>query len=255
VAWDDGFVFEHRSVMEHAVFQDDWLYRLFRWCVMKANYAPGNYRGTPVPVGSFITGKLRAAEELGVTPSKWFRGIHRLAEAPYEVISIQANREWTMLTVVNYKTYQTASSRSEPPANPERTASEPPANPIEESNKSIKQESNNKPKAKGEPDKRASPQVDVEGVRFPEFPCVIGRRSKEPTWTLTDSLVADLQEVFTGVDVPGQCREAHLWCKTNKSDRKTADGMPEFLRKWMKRQQNQKPFTYQKQQTFVPDLQ
>lgn len=129
---DGGYVKEHRSVMEHAVFQDDWLYRLFRWCIMKANFTPGTFKGVAIPVGSFVTGKIRGSEELGVTPSKFHRGIHRLTEAPYEVIQVAANRDWTMITVCNYRTYQNADERSEPPMDRQRTASEPPAKPIEE---------------------------------------------------------------------------------------------------------------------------
>jgi hypothetical protein len=137
---DGGYVKEHRSVMEHAVFQDDWLYRLFRWCIMKANFTPGTFKGVVVPVGSFVTGKIRGSEELGVTASKFHRGIHRLTEPPYEVITVDANRDWTMISVCNYKTYQSSICDSEPQVDRQRTASEPPAKPIEELKKLRTQE-------------------------------------------------------------------------------------------------------------------
>lgn len=122
----------HRAVLDHPVFEDEWLWKLFTWCILKANYREGVFRGAVVPVGSFVTGKNRGAEELHVTPSKFFRGIHRLAEPPYNCITLTANREWTMITVCKYRSYQNAIVGGEPPANHKRTASEPPAKPIEE---------------------------------------------------------------------------------------------------------------------------
>jgi hypothetical protein len=122
----------HRAVLDHPVFQDEWLWKLFTWCILKANYRVGTFRGVEVPVGSFVTGKNRGAEELHVTPSKFFRGIHRLTEDPYRCITLTANRDWTMINVCNYKTYQNAIVGGEPQTNRQRTASEPPAKPIEE---------------------------------------------------------------------------------------------------------------------------
>ncbi len=117
----DGFVFEDRAVMDHAVFQDDWLYRLFRWCVMRANYAPGVFKGHDIPIGSFATGTNSGAESLGVARSKFHRGLHRLTEIPYEVITLEVKRDFTIVTVVNYTTYQTSKRKSETPGNANET--------------------------------------------------------------------------------------------------------------------------------------
>ena len=70
------------------------------------------------------------------------------------------------------------------------------------------------------------------------FDTVPGRKSSSATWALTQDFVDELQEAYPGVDVPAQCRKARLWCQTNKAKRKTAKGMPEFLRRWMESAQN-----------------
>lgn len=57
-------------------------------------------------------------------------------------------------------------------------------------------------------------------------------------WGLPQSFLDELAECFSAVDVLTECRNARLWCLNNPSDRKTARGMREFLRKWMERQQN-----------------
>ena len=101
--------------MDSAVWADDWLVRLWVWCLIKANHKTGDWRGHRVERGQFITGRNTASDELGVSPSKWYRGIMRLAELGN--VKVEANSVWTMITVCNYSTYQDKEE-------PERTAIE-----------------------------------------------------------------------------------------------------------------------------------
>jgi hypothetical protein len=48
-----------------------------------------------------------------------------------------------------------------------------------------------------------------------------------------------LRESYPAVDIDAQLREARAWCVTNATKRKTADGMPKFLNRWMAREQNE----------------
>lgn len=73
---------------------------------------------------------------------------------------------------------------------------------------------------------------------YPMFPVIPSRKSGAMTWTLTDDHLKELAETFTGVNVPAQARKAWLWCKDNPHRRKTANGMRNFMRNWMERQQN-----------------
>lgn len=84
------------------------------------------------------------------------------------------------------------------------------------------------------------PQVLVspDQLVYPTFGCVKGRRRGSETWNLTTAYLAELQESFPAVDVAAQAREAWQWHKTNWPKRKTSDGMPDFLRRWMAREQN-----------------
>lgn len=98
----------HRAMMDHAIWPNEWLVKLFLWCIFKANYQEGNHLGTPVKRGQFITGRFTAAEELGVNPSRWVRGMERLEFLG--CISLEPNTKWTLVTVCNYETYQEALS-------------------------------------------------------------------------------------------------------------------------------------------------
>jgi hypothetical protein len=70
------------------------------------------------------------------------------------------------------------------------------------------------------------------------FPTVAGRRNKTADWQLRESYVSELSQAFAGLDVPAECRKAHAWVRAKSSNRKTADGMREFLFRWMSRQQD-----------------
>jgi hypothetical protein len=70
------------------------------------------------------------------------------------------------------------------------------------------------------------------------FPCVGGRRRKDQSWDLTTQGLAELEALYPGFDVMAICREACAFTRNNTGNRKTADGMPEFLRRWVKREVN-----------------
>lgn len=117
-------------MMDSAIWSDDWLVRLWLWCLFKANYRPSSWNGVDVKRGQFITGRNTASDSLHVAPSKWYRGMMRLQELKY--ISIEANSVWTRVTICNYDTYQDCddSKRTavEQPLNSEWTANEQPLN-------------------------------------------------------------------------------------------------------------------------------
>lgn len=105
----------HRSMLDTAIWSDEWLVKLWIWCLLKANYAPRAWNGETVDRGQFITGRNTAADELGVSPSKWYRGIVMLADMGN--VKVEANSKWTRITVCNYSRYQDADKQ-------ERTANE-----------------------------------------------------------------------------------------------------------------------------------
>jgi 5-methylcytosine-specific restriction endonuclease McrA len=80
--------------------------------------------------------------------------------------------------------------------------------------------------------------ISADKLVYPTFGCTRGRRSGPDTWLLTTDYIAELQQTFEAVDVAAECRAAWQWHKTNWAKRKTAEGMPDFLRRWIVRAQN-----------------
>jgi hypothetical protein len=67
----------------------------------------------------------------------------------------------------------------------------------------------------------------------------IARKGQPKEWALRRSGLDELNEVYgNALDVAKQCAKARLWCVNNPSRRKTAKGMPEFLRRWMETEVN-----------------
>lgn len=83
-----------------------------------------------------------------------------------------------------------------------------------------------------------TPAADPAQVLFPEYPCVAGRRSGATTWLLTEAQITEWESTFPAVDVPAECRRAHGWVKANIERRKTANGMLDFLFRWLSGEQN-----------------
>ncbi len=101
---------------------------------------------------------------------------------------------------------------------------------------------NEKPaaQASGEPRSATSPAAGRSSASpmVLEFETVGGRKNKANTWALTEAYVAEMGGAFPGVDVVAECRKALGWTRAKPANRKTADGMREFLWKWMTRAQN-----------------
>eukprot|EP00456_Euglypha_rotunda_P058285 TRINITY_DN483_c0_g1_i11.p1 TRINITY_DN483_c0_g1~~TRINITY_DN483_c0_g1_i11.p1 ORF type:complete len:249 (+),score=14.13 TRINITY_DN483_c0_g1_i11:166-912(+) len=99
-----GYIKLWRETLEHEVFQDPDLWRLWCWCLMSASYLPTTWHGESLAAGEFITGRHSAAQQLHISPSKWVRGIERLKDLG--CISTRANSKWTTISICNWSTYQ-----------------------------------------------------------------------------------------------------------------------------------------------------
>jgi hypothetical protein len=118
----NGWFKIHRQIFESEVFSDPVLLQLFIWCVGKANIQPRFFEGVRIPVGSFATGRLSGADEVGCSPSAFYRRMKKLESMGN--IEQRTNNKFTVISVVKYSEFQHEGKI----ANNERTTSEQPAN-------------------------------------------------------------------------------------------------------------------------------
>lgn len=100
----EGWIKLHRSIVESSLWPNEWLVMLWVWCLVKANHKDSQFMGDYVKRGQFITGRFKAANELGVDPSRWVRGMDRLEVLG--CITQESNNKRTLVTICNYETYQ-----------------------------------------------------------------------------------------------------------------------------------------------------
>lgn len=99
-----GYIKLHRKILDNGEFADAELLKVFVWCILKANTTPNVVYGRKVDVGQFITGRITASEELYLKPSTIYKRLQRLKTQGY--IDISSNTKNSLITVINYKSYQ-----------------------------------------------------------------------------------------------------------------------------------------------------
>lgn len=134
----------YRSMMDSAVWGDEWLVKLWIWCLLKANHTPGNFLGIQIDRGQFVTGRLQGADELRVTQSRWYRGMCRLEQLGQ--ITTEANNRFTIVTVCKYKLYQEGNGD-------ERTTNEQPKRHLDEAQTKTRKIEQQKTDDNGQPAK------------------------------------------------------------------------------------------------------
>jgi len=124
----------HRKSLESQVFSDPATWRIWCWCLLKANWKKGFYGGAEIGPGEFATGRESASSELGISGSAWYRAIKRLQKL--RCIELKANNRFTIISIVNWHKYQAESHNKRTTdgqqADSGRTTSEQQADTIEE---------------------------------------------------------------------------------------------------------------------------
>ena len=107
----------YRESRDHPVFQDPFMWKMFCWCLMRANYTPQRFFGELIDAGEFVTSMETAADSLNCNKTTVFRGLHKLADDDYGCVRLRlmqkAKRKYTVVSVINWRLYQHAESESE----------------------------------------------------------------------------------------------------------------------------------------------
>lgn len=102
---DGNYIKLNRSLLEWEWYTDINTSRMFIHMLLKANWKDGNFKGTTVPRGSFVSSIGKLSGETGLTEREVRTAISHL-KTTGEVTSKTTNR-FTVFTVVKYDMYQT----------------------------------------------------------------------------------------------------------------------------------------------------
>lgn len=107
-----GYVKIFRKMLDSSIFQNEGLFKVWMWCLLKANHKDkwvslkiGRGR-TEILVksGQFVFGRDSAANELGMSPSTVWKRIQKLEKL--RSCDIQSNSHYSIITIINWESYQ-----------------------------------------------------------------------------------------------------------------------------------------------------
>ena len=108
---DGNYIKLSRGLLEWEWYTDINTTRLFIHMLLKANWKYGNFKGTTVPRGSFVSSIGKLAGETGLTEREIRTAISHLKKTG-EVTSKTTNK-YTVFTVVKYDLYQTSDKQND----------------------------------------------------------------------------------------------------------------------------------------------
>jgi len=150
---EEGWIKLHRKSIHSQVFQSEGLWKLWSWCLLRANH-----EDTWIPIttgrgitevfvkrGQFIFGRKSASKILKMDESTIYKRMRKLATMGN--LNTESNTHYSIVTVLNYELYQ-GSKNDE--VTPKVTPKEHPSN----TDKNDKNEKNNNGRSKKQTDPR-----------------------------------------------------------------------------------------------------
>lgn len=196
---DKGFILLSRNILDSDVFASQKLLKIWVWCLCKANFKD---KTIPLKVGkgetilnikrgSFVFGRHKAEDELFIDGSTIYKSIKKLEEM--EMIKINSNNQYSIITINNYDTYQDNKSyrvtSKEQPSNNQVTTKEQPSNTTNTLNN----------------DNTLNKENNIEPINWPVlldfFNKTTGKKCKVVPKKAKEQFNARLKEGFTKVDI------------------------------------------------------
>lgn len=111
----EGWIKLHRKLIKSEVFENEKLLKVFVWCMIKATryskeIVVGANKINLLP-GQFVTGRRKAAMELGMKDSTANNYLKRLEAM--QMIRLNCNNRFTVVTIENYSFYQDDSKKDD----------------------------------------------------------------------------------------------------------------------------------------------
>lgn len=110
----DGSIRLHRCILDSQVFAHQVALKIWIWCLCKSSFKERFVsikvgRGEKIVSlfpGQFIFGRFTAEEELGIDGSTIYKWIKRFESEEYDMISIDSNNQYSIISINNWDSYQ-----------------------------------------------------------------------------------------------------------------------------------------------------
>src|SRR5215510_10109359 len=100
---EEGWLRLWRRSLRSRAFSDRWLWHLWSWCLLSANWRTSWKLGRELTAGQFATDFRSAARQLNASTTSVHRGMRKLQE--WGQIRLNPERDFTIVTICNWETY------------------------------------------------------------------------------------------------------------------------------------------------------
>jgi hypothetical protein len=157
-----------RAIVDHAVFAHPVALKIWIWFLSKATYKERSIsvkigKGETIvnlKPGQFIFGRFKAEEALNIDGSAIYRWMQKFASSEWELIEMESNNQYTIVTICNWDKYQNVNGESEQPTNNQRTTNEPDKNNQRTTNEHKQERKQSIKRVKGKKDPFTPPSFD-----------------------------------------------------------------------------------------------
>ena len=115
----------HRKITEWRWYTVPNTFRLFVHLLIKANHEDTYWRGVPVLRGQVFTGRKLLAEELDLSEQEIRTALKNLLQSE---ITIKSTSKYSVVTILNYDSYQHSKQDNQPTSNQQATNKQPTSN-------------------------------------------------------------------------------------------------------------------------------
>lgn len=116
-----GYIKIHRRMLDWEWYDEPNVLRVFIHCLLKANHIAKKWQGLMIPAGSFVTGRLKLAQELNLTERQIRTALFKLKTT--NELTIKSTRQYSIISIKNWNLYQTNDQQ-----NDQQTTNERPTN-------------------------------------------------------------------------------------------------------------------------------
>ena len=219
---DLGFIKIHRKILEWCWYTDINTCRLFIHMLLKANWKDGNFKGTTVPRGSFVSSLDKLSEETLLTKREIRTAITHLKTTGE--VAVKTTNRYSVFTVINYDLYQSDDTQSGIQETGKRQPNDILTTPIEE--RKEREEGKNNIICP-EPEQSAP---NPSGILLP--------LNDKSFYDVPVDKIAMWKEVYPAVDVEQELMRMIAWLDSNPTKRKTRRGIERFINSWLARTQD-----------------
>ena len=122
----EGWIKIHRKLLDSAIFSEPKLLQFWIYCLCKASTKEKEMivgkQEVKLGKGQFIFGRKKAGADLKISETTAFRNLKFLEKM--NMVELQTNNKFTIVTIENWALYQTEGSEGAPQMNNKRTANE-----------------------------------------------------------------------------------------------------------------------------------